>query len=436
MTLHHIVPQLRERIATSIWFIPLVLCAICLASGLALSWADNNLSPPQWFFQQASIPVTAARQVLATIAGALLGIGGVVFSVTMVALTLTSGQYGPKLLRQYLSDSHAKISMGLFIGTSLYCLLAMSSYRVAETPGYTLSGALLLTLLSLIAFIAFIHNTATDLQADQIIQRLGRDLSQALHDLATPERPERRSRDTAAWRRRARGKSRCSIGSAQSGYVQAIDYQGILEWCVDRDYCVLLRVRAGDFLLQGSCVAAVFGRAADANADDLLEFQQRFISTGPVRTPIQDPEYPITQLNQLINRALSPGINDPGTAITCIDWYSKALSEIIDSDLPGTVFVDAQSTPRIMARLSDLRGLVRAFYAPVRQCSRENVPVLVNLLESLERLAAVTRRPDRLALIAEEGDCLLDTINRDQYVAHDQRTLNHRYRKLQRTCNR
>jgi len=114
------------------------------------------------------MPLDSARQILGVIAGSIIGVGGVALSVTMVALTLTSGQYGPKILRNFLEDGLGKVTLGLFLGTYVYTLIVLTGYAQARSPQFTVLVSLLLALFALFAFVGFIHRTATDLQAEKI----------------------------------------------------------------------------------------------------------------------------------------------------------------------------------------------------------------------------------------------------------------------------
>lgn len=431
----HRLLELRENLRTSVWFIPLVFCLACLALAMVLHWLERDLDLLFPQLKMFAMSVTSARNVLGVIAGSVLSVGGVVFSVTMVALTLTSGQYGPKILRQFLSDANSKVSLGMFLGTSLYCLVIMASYGDTDRPSITVIAALLLVLVALAGFIRFIHGTATDLQADQIIERIGSELSESLRELSGSESLRGRSQDTLRWRRRARGLRPVLIAARSGGYVQTIDYAAVVQWCTARNCVAQLRVRAGDFLLQGTCLIKLYGCQGELDDSDLDPLRAH-IRTGPMRTPVQDPEYPITQLNQLAARALSPGINDPGTAITCIDWYSMALGRIVDRELPGKVFLDEEEGAVLLVRFSDFAGIAKAFYAPARQFACDNIPVLIALLESLIRLASLTTRADRLQQLEEEARLISVTTEQGDHLDYDLRHFRQRYQQLRRLTGR
>ena len=146
---------------------------------------------------------------------------------------------------------------------------------------------------------------------------------------------------------------------------------------------------------------------------------------------MQDPEYPITQLNQLAARALSPGINDPGTAISCVDAFSLALAQIIDRDMPGCVFLDPDAKARLLMRTTGFKGVLKAVYAPLRQFANTDVAVTVSLFESLCRLAELTTRERRLVMLGMHGDLIWDGLEDGGFTDYDLRDIRQRYKRLQ-----
>ena len=420
---------LRERLETSFWLIPVGVCALCGAAALATLWADRALTDFYQLLPISDMSLDSARQLLGVIAGSVISVGGVAFSITMVALTLTSGQYGPKIVRRFLEDVGAKICLGLFLGTFIFALVALAGLAATDSPRLIVAIALALALLALLSFIHFIHSTATDLQADKIIERLGGQLREALSAVCDGGQQDGRQYGTLGWRRAARGRRGREIASRAAGYVETIDYRMLVEWCAKRDCQLMLRVRPGDLVLDGVCLFKVFGGAPEAVEADFESLQDSIVA-GPVRTPAQDPEFPITQLHQLVARALSPGVNDPGTAITCIDWFSLSLVAVIDRDLPGCVFEDADGMPRLLARGQTFAQLIEAIYAPLREMSGASRAVRARLLESLGWLSQLTVRRDRLALLAQHGQRIWHAIEADGLAPYDLVPLRSRYRKL------
>ena len=421
---------LRKKLDTSIWLIPVVFCFGSLVLGLLMLWVDRHIANLSAELQMIAMPVDSARQVLSVIAGSVISVGGVSFSVTMVALTLTSGQYGPKVIRHFLEDNYSKISLGLFLGAYVYALVVLTGYTDSDRPNLTVLAALLFALLAVVGFINFIHRTASELQADEIVQRIGDRLQATLCRLVGGDALKGRSRDTAQWRHAARAQAPHLVATDKRGYVQAIDYGGLLDWCAEHDCLVQVRARAGDFLVEGVCVFKVFGCPAD-EVDIAVDRLNRHVVTGPIRTSLQDPEYPITQLNQLAARALSPGINDPGTAISCIDSFSLALAQVVDRDFPGSVFMDADENPRLLVRGTSFEGVLKAVFAQLRQFSKTEVSVVVSLLEALCRLAELTTRRDRLQTISLHGRLIWEEIDQKALAVYDLSDIRQRHKRLQ-----
>tara|TARA_R110002110_G_scaffold66978_2_gene183147 strand:+ start:776 stop:2104 length:1329 start_codon:yes stop_codon:yes gene_type:complete len=429
--MRHIYDDLRESLRVSIWFIPLLFCLYAFSLAVLLLTIERGILLDMGDVTFLSMSVSSARQVLGVIAGSVLSIGGVVFSVTMVSLTLTSGQYGPKVLRQFLGDRQSKVSLGLFLGTSVYALVVLSGYGDTDKPSITVIAALAMVMLALGGFIHFIHRTATDLQADKIIKEIGDELCTGLDKLVSETGTTHRQSNSAPWRKAVRGASRILVGGDTVGYVQTINYERLTAWCKQHDGRILVQVRAGDFVLPGNRLMAVYGCSQDLLSEH-CNYLRECLITGPIRTPVQDPEYPITQLNQLCARALSPGINDPGTAITCIDWFSMALGSVIDKQFMGNVHADDSGEPRLLARGTDFAGITQAFYAPTRQQAIGNMPVMIALLQSLIRLAQLTAAAGRLDLLLREAIMLQKQVDIGQYSDVDIAAFRQRYRKFRR----
>jgi uncharacterized membrane protein len=421
---------LRRRLETSIWAIPASFCLASLLIGLLMVSLDRHFTNLSDDWQTFAMSVDSARQILSVIAGAVISVAGVSFSVTMVALTLTSGQYGPKVLRHFLEDNASKISLGLFLGTFVYTLVVLTGYVKTDQPRLSVLTALLMALLAIVGFVHFIHRIATDLQADEIVQRIGARLRESLKELAQMANPSRRPCGTQEWRRKARGHRGFPIGASDHGYVQAVDYAGLVAWSEAHDCCLQIRVRAGDFVIKGTAVLKVYGCASDTVEGEVDRLNAHII-TGPVRTAAQDPEFPITQLSQIAARALSPGINDPGTAISCVDSFCLALAEIVDRDMPGNQFVDDDGEVRLLARAFDFEGVLKAIFAPLRQFARTDVSVTVSLFESLSRLAELTTRKDRLALLRLHGRLISEQVDDRHLSQYDLGDIRQRAKRLQ-----
>ncbi|EAQ96374.2 DUF2254 domain-containing protein [Congregibacter litoralis] len=407
-----------EWLKTSIWLIPTLLSFLAIALAVVALSIDRNFGDLAIASPDFGMDVEATRNLMGVLASAFVSVGGISFSVTMVALTLTSGQYGPKVLRHFLENTRNKVSLGLFFGTAVYALAVSISLHPGDKARLSVFLALALAMAALIEFIGFIHRTAIDLQADQLIQRLGKQLRQDMCRLCDNEDMPERESTTLSFRKATSGMSKETLYAVDEGYIQTVDYTGLVDELRRYKALAILRARPGDFVIPGSDLLYVWSEGGIDLADAGAPLRNQ-ITTGPLRTPIQDPEFPITQIQQIAARALSTGINDPGTAITCIDWLTLALSEVVDADLPGSVVLGPDKEPRLLLRPVDFAYLVKLVYAPMRQSSSDDLQVSLRLMQSLIRLAALTQRRDRLSLLRAEGERIWAQIDSAVHASHD-----------------
>lgn len=423
-----------EWARTSIWLIPTGLCVAALFLAVFMLSLDRGCTVCSAYLPGLDLDVAAARQLMGVLATSLLSVGGVSFSVTMVALTLTSGQYGPKVLRYFLGDTRSKLSLGLFFAAAVYALVVSIALATGDKPRLSIFLALALAMLAIIEFIGFIHRTASDLQADQLIQRLGRELRGDMARLCTLSDASDRRSGTAPWRQAVRGLQRSSMVTTREGYVQTADYGEIAAALRAADARGLLRLRPGDFSVKGTELIRIW-HAGQLDGEKLRGALNSAIVMGPIRTPIQDPEFPITQIQQIAARALSTGINDPGTAITCIDWLTLALAEVVDGPLPGCLLLDEEDEPRLLVRGPTFASLLDLIFSPLRQFTSSDLQVASCLLDSLNRLACLTDRPDRLALILKQGERVCEQVARENHPSYDELPVRLRLKQLRRSVS-
>lgn len=403
---------LWDRLQTTIWFIPALLSLTALGTALLSINADLHTDSSSWkWLEYFRIGTAGVRQVLAVTTGAMMTITGVVFSISVVTLTLAANQFGAKLLRNYLSDTRNKLVLGLFIGSFLFGLVVLASIDSepgSDVPALAFMVSLVLTMIAIAGLIYFIHNISTSIQADRLIAIIGRNLQETIAGTLSTEH---NSTDTDAlrekWRLATHGESALPAVAGHSGYVEYINYEALLALAA-RSRCALeIPVRPGDFVVEGTPVAVILPLAGQAGPDggDIC----RHISLGEQRTNVQDLEYSIMQLIQIALRALSPGVNDALTAIACIDWLSAALACMAGRRFPPAYLTDNDGTVRLKIRAFDFSGAVDAVFKPLRQNARGNEMVTIRLLEALAAIMQVCRSPSRLQALREHADAIQRT---------------------------
>jgi uncharacterized membrane protein len=340
------------------------------------------------------------------IAGSMITVAGVVFSITIVVLSLASSQFGPRLIRNFMNVRANQMVLGTFVATFIYGVLVLRTVNaVMETrfvPGLSVTITVVMSLLSLGVLIYFIHSVSESIQAQNIIARVCRDLDEAV-DRIFPERlgqeedlsngPIKRDYEIP----KECDRNVCQVKADYSGYLQAIDNDALIRIAVEENLLLHLGYRPGNFITRGGLLVTVWpGERVD---ERLSEKINAIFIVGPERTLEQDVEFAISQLVEIAVRALSPGINDPITANTCIDWLGASLSQLANRKMPSSHRFDREGRLRVICKPFAFEGMLDAAFNMIRQNSQSVAAVSIHLMETIAAIAAQTfRKEDRAAL--------------------------------------
>ncbi len=384
------------------WFVPalMIVVAIALEQALAAldSWLPNTVLDGLWFMYHSTS--ANATSLLLTIAGAMIAILGVVYTVTMVPLTIAAAQLGPRLLRTFLRDTTTQIILGYYSAAFVYCLLVLLAEAThdgnSEVPQVSLTVGILLALLAPVLLIYFIHHISVSIQASAVIAAVGGDLSAAIERSFPPVNSDDHHRlQEIEDRYRAIERDGRPIAATATGYIHAIDYEALLEIAVEHDLTIALHQGPGDFQVPGSAIAsAVPAERIDA---DIAERIAQSSILGEYRTLTFDVEFGINSLVEVALRALSLAINDPFTAMTCIDRLGAALSLIGERGVPSRHRDDDGGTLRLIVEPQTFERLVDSAFHQIRQYGRGSAEVLIRMLQAISVVSA------RAALISERA---------------------------------
>ncbi len=401
-----------QDVRTSFWFIPglMVLGAIILAQ--VLIGIDNSLEYES--FQITGILFTGgpegARSVLSTIAGSMISIAGLTFSITIVALTLASSQFGPRMMRNFMKDPRNQVVLGTFISTFIYCLLILGTVRSIEgdnyVPRFSIVFSMILALGNVGILIFFIHYIATSIQADSLIASVYTELVENVKRLFPEEIGEEFDESEVEETEREIDRNHRSedINASKAGYLQAMDSNGLVEIAREADIILNIHYRPGEFVVEGSKLVTV---RYDTEIEDNIsaKIADCFI-LGRQRSPEQDAEFAIYQLVEIAGRALSPGINDPFTALTCIDRLGSALCNITNRVLPSANRYDSDKKLRVVAKPITFSGVTNAAFDQIRQYGRSNVAITIRLLEALIAIASQAKLREHRQAIKRQADMI------------------------------
>jgi uncharacterized membrane protein len=399
-----------EYLRGTYWAVPSAMAVAAVGLSVAMIQLDQAataglLDRLSWVYTGGP---EGARAVLSTIAASMITVAGVTFSITIVALTLASQQFGPRLLRNFLRDLGNQVVLGTFVSTFIYCLLVLRTVRGSDdeefVPHLAVTVGVVLAMLSLGVLIFFIHHVATSIQASRIIANVAEDLEGAINRLF----PDKIGDDSATGEPggASPGESDISdegtreVRATTTGYVQAIDAQSLIEVARERSVVVRVRARPGAFVRKGQVLLTIRPTPTRGDRDD-KPFQAPFI-IGSDRTGAQDLTFFIDQLVELAVRALSPGINDPGTARLCIDRLEQALCHLAARRIPSPARHDEDGCVRVFACPLTFSGVVESAFNEIARYGRSSVSVTCRLLDAVRSVGScVQRETDRQALLRQ-----------------------------------
>lgn len=416
--------KLGDTLRHSYWFLPAVMAVVAAVMAGALTMFDSWigaewLGSVSWLYE--SHP-GGARELMSAIGGSMITVAGTVFSVTIAAVVFASGQFGPRLLSNFMGDRGNQITLGTFIATYIYCLLVLRTIRSAEesgdgfgfVPNVALLVGVALALCSIAVLIYFIHHVPSKLHINSVIEDVGSQLLAGIKqrfprfigdtpvDTAggKPSIPAIFAPDAA----QGDVAVTTSCHAAATGYIQLIDDDAMFALASERDLVLRFLYQPGDFVHAGRTLIEVW--PAERCGDDITrELAEGFV-IGSGRSALQDLRFLIDELVEIGARALSPGVNDPFTALTCLDWLGAALSDLAGRSLPSHLRVDDEGELRVIAHpLTFETYLDRSFGALLQYCAGDMVAALA-YLRVLGEISLDCDDPERKASLAAYVDRL------------------------------
>jgi uncharacterized membrane protein len=395
----------RDVLRTNLWLVPAVevlIAALLFAGTFALDRAsyDGVFRTPGWAISGSA---DAARQILTAIAAAIITVVGVVFSIVIVALTLTSTQFGPRMLRNFIRDRGTQVTLGTFVATFVYSILALGSVGQGDhgdfVPHISITVLLVLMVIDLAVLIYFLHHIAVQIQLPQVIASIASDLAGAIELQAGNPTVGADARYAALLIADMDGPGG-DVAAPRSGYLQYIEHRTLVRIAAEKDAVIHLRYRPGHFLVQGHPYATVWPPAA---ADEVARDLARAHVTGPYRTLAQDVSFGVDQLVEICIRALSPAVNDTFTALTCIDWIGDSLCKVTGRWQPTRVYRDPAGTVRLIATQVTYQRLVQRAFEKVRQAGRGMPAVMIRQLDALSKIMERATAPEDQAVLLDQA---------------------------------
>ena len=396
------------KVRDSLWFIPGVMtvgAGVLAFLAVEAERAGIELQPLQRFLIFGG-GADGARGVLSAIAGSLITVTGVVFSVTIVALQLASSQFTPRVLRDFMADRGNQTVLGVFIATFTYTLLVLRTVRSDENgpafvPRLGVTVAVVLVLVSIGFLIYFINHAARSIQVSNILERVARRTLTDV-DRLFPEPIGRADEARTPDPRRPETPS-AVIRAATSGYLQAVDTDALFDHGEKERIVIAMEPQIGEFVLMGEPIAQVW--PSTAVDEETVKLVRGAFVLGSERTPDQDFEFGIIEISDIAVKALSPGINDPTTAFRCIDRLSEVVLALGLRNPPRARRTE-DGRVHYIARHARFERSVGLAFDQVRHFGASNPAVAKKLLGNLSQLAGLLPE-DRRHPLLEQIDAVL-----------------------------
>ncbi len=414
---------LWSSLQSSLWFLPSLIVAASVMLAVVLIQADS-VESDRWLAQWPRLfgaGAAGARGMLSTIAGSMMSVVGITFSMTLVALAMASSQYTSRILRNFMSSRLTQGVLGIFAGIFTYCLIVLRTIRGGDEGAFVPSLAVFFGFVLAVGgvgvLIFFIHHVASSIQASSIIESVAIETIRAIDRLFPKQLgygpaevdDDPSPYDLTGWKWQA-------VPAGQSGYIQHVDNAALLRLARERKTVVRMERGIGEFVVQNTALVSV---TLEAPPDpETTAALQAIFSVSRYRTVEQDAAFGIRQLVDIALRALSPGVNDTTTAVTCVDYLTTILARLAAQQIPPSLrYEDGEL--RVIAIGPSFQSLLSEAFDQIRESAKGNLAIMLRMLAALQTIASLTTNPSRRQTLHQQVEWIAELATRTLESPHD-----------------
>jgi uncharacterized membrane protein len=399
---HHVMYNLRGGFLVR----PLAIALTLGCVGAVLSWMEESFPAVSAWVPKAIFPSHADPQVAQVILGgigaSIMTVVSIVFAILLMTLTLASMQFSPRIILGFAQDGVTQWTLGVFLGTFSYCMAALPAARSLPhpfAPVATVLGAMVLALACVGWLLFFIHHISQAISVNQIVDKIASE-TEAVIDRMMPW-PRKLNRLAVDERIEAL-KWELAVSNEVSGYIRFVDIKRLAR--LAKSYHIKIRVlrRVGHFVPEGVPFLMI-SRAERATPERVAELRAAF-DFGPSRTLQQDIEFGVLQIVDIALKAISPAVNDPSTAISCVDQLSRILIRVGSREPPESALYDPPGTIQAYVPWIGFERLLDSAFEQIRMYSKTDVAVSLRMLRALADIAATTRDPEIHRLLVDRAN--------------------------------
>ncbi|MCK9463678.1 MAG: DUF2254 domain-containing protein [Proteobacteria bacterium] len=426
--------RLWDYLRSSFWFVPSLMVGGSIVLATALIEMDSA-GNDEWFAQWPRLfgaGAEGARGMMSTIAGSMMTVVGVTFSMILVVLALASSQYTSRVLRNFIRSRITQLVLGTFAGTFTYCLIVLRTIRGGDDSAFVPTLAVffgfVLALGGVSALMFFIHHIASSIQASSIIatvaaetmlaidrlfpERLGHEPSDNDEQPAIPDLPER------GWQ---------SVPARGNGYIQSVDGAALLRLAREHKTIVRMERGIGDFVVDNtSLVSLALEKPLE---EEIIGALQSAYKIDRHRTLEQDAAFGIRQIVDMALRALSPSANDTTTAVMCVDYLTAILSRLASRSIPAAHRYE-DGDLRVITIAPTFASLVAESFDQIRGSAAGNVGIMLRMLGALQTIASLTASPSRRRALREQVQWLAEVAERTVEFSCDRSRIDERLTRV------
>jgi len=355
---------------------------------------------PSLLFPSRADP-QVAQVVLATIAGSIMTVVSIVFAILLMTLTLASMQFSPRILLSFVKDRVTQWTLGIFLGTFAYCMAALPAARSFPqpfAPVATVTCAMVLAVICVAWLIFFINHISQAISVNHIVDRIARETEGVIDDVMPDAQRHAYALEGVPF---DRNKREVPVGSAVSGYIRYIDTGRLLH--LAQGFKLRLRIlrRVGHFVPADVSLFTVSPEER-LNPERTRELRSAF-DIGPTRTMQQDVEFGVIQIVDIALKAISSAVNDPSTAITCVDQLGRILIRFIGRNAPASMLCDPPHVVRVIVPWIGTENLLDTAFEQIRHYSMADIAVSLRLLRAYDDIASTCLEPRILESLIVRG---------------------------------
>ncbi len=388
-----------DRLRVSFWFAPLVMSILAVLLAWLMYWLDGLI--PNEVLESSRFVLSGTpgevRSSLIGMATSILTTAGVVFTLLTLPLSTVAAQYGSRLLRVFLGDRITQLVLGMFVATFVYCVAAALSippFEVEpEAPQLMVTVGLVLMLGTFASIILLIQHISTKLQAPNIAASAGAELREVvLAEVQDVVKSDSASRANQESQKALMEAEAFPIRAKETGYIEFVDPETLFTLAKENQLIIRLLRKPGRFVRREDAVALIW--PADRVDESLEEQICRVFHMGNMRTPTQDIVYAVNQLVEMSVRAMSPAINDPFTAMTCMEYIGEGLALFIRHGERDSYYYDLEGRLRLAFEPVTIPELFNAAFDMLRHASSDNASVLKTMLEVIDKIGREADSPE------------------------------------------